>query len=151
MDYTRSHTIESVFKFSCVEFANQCGGSKTTSFTKKWMWSKIKIWRMLPDVLSSIQGLRKLVRADSVCICFVTKHHFTAFPWFSFSLFQILLFSVLVVNVSAAQFWNIYIYIYFFFLLSSGCDLRNSTCLLFPQHEFVADAVPFFFYQSTAF
>ena len=46
-DYTRSHTIESVFKFSCVEFANQCGGSKTTSFTKKWMWSKIKIWRML--------------------------------------------------------------------------------------------------------
>ena len=24
-----------------------------------------------PDVLSSIQGLRKLVKADSLCICFV--------------------------------------------------------------------------------
>ena len=43
--------------------------------------------RQKPDVLSSIQGLRKLVKADSVCICFVTKHHYTALPWFSFSLF----------------------------------------------------------------
>ena len=40
-----------------------------------------------PDVLSSIQGLRKLVKADSVCICFVTKHYYTALPWFSLSLF----------------------------------------------------------------
>ena len=27
----------------------------------------------------------KLVKADSVCICFVTKHNYTALPWFSFS------------------------------------------------------------------
>ena len=27
--------------------------------------------RQKPDVLSSIQGLRKLVKADSLCICFV--------------------------------------------------------------------------------
>ena len=27
----------------------------------------------------------KLVKADSVCIGFVTKHHYTALPWFSFS------------------------------------------------------------------
>ena len=44
-----------------------------------------------PDVLSIIQGLRKLVKTDSVCICFVTKHHYSALLWFecwfSFSLF----------------------------------------------------------------
>ena len=28
--------------------------------------------RQKPDVLSSIQGLRKLVKADSLCICFVS-------------------------------------------------------------------------------
>ena len=37
------------------------------------------------------QGLRKLVKTDSVCICFVTKHHYSALLWFecwfSFSLF----------------------------------------------------------------
>ena len=27
----------------------------------------------------------KVVKAASVCICFVTKHHYTALPWFSFS------------------------------------------------------------------
>ena len=75
--------------------------------------------RQKPDVLSSIQGLRKLVEADYVCICFVTKHHYTELPWFSFSLFYILLFSVHIVNVNAAKsstvFYNfsvnIYIYI----------------------------------------
>ena len=44
-----------------------------------------------PDVLSIIQGLRKLVKTDSVCICFVTKNHYSALLWFeywfSFSLF----------------------------------------------------------------
>ena len=30
-----------------VETADQCGGRKKTSFAKKWMWSKIKILRML--------------------------------------------------------------------------------------------------------
>ena len=44
-----------------------------------------------PDVLSIIQGLRKLVKTDSVCICFVTKHHYSVLLWFecwfSFSLF----------------------------------------------------------------
>ena len=59
--------------------------------------------RQKPDVLSSIQGLRKLVEADYVCICFVTKHHQTELPWFSFSLFYILLFSVHIINVNAAK------------------------------------------------
>ena len=40
--------------------------------------------RQKPDVLSSIQGLRELVKADSIWICFVTKHHYTALLWFSF-------------------------------------------------------------------
>ena len=30
-----------------VETTNQCGGGEKTSFSKKQMWSKIKIWRML--------------------------------------------------------------------------------------------------------
>ena len=34
--------------------------------------------RQKPDVLSSIQGLRELVKADFVCICFVTKRHYSA-------------------------------------------------------------------------
>ena len=79
------------------------------------------------------------MKADAVCICFVTKHHYTALPLFPFSLFYILLFSVNIVNVNAAKSSkgldnlsvNIYIYIYNFFL-SSGCNLRNTTCLLFP-------------------
>ena len=79
--------------------------------------------RQKPDVLSSIQGLRKLVKADSVCICFVTKHHYTTLPWFPFSLFYTLLFSVHIVNVNAAKsstvldnlIVNIYVYIYIFF------------------------------------
>ena len=62
-----------------------------------------------PDVLSSIQGLRKLVEADYVCICFVTKHHYTELPWFSFSLFYILLFSVHIVNVNAAKSSTVFI------------------------------------------
>ena len=96
------------------------------------MWSKIKICRMLqwnscrqkPDVLSSIQGLRKLVEADYVCICFVTKHHYTELPWFSFSLFYILLFSVHIVNVNAAKSSKVfitcpwtYIYIYIYIIV----------------------------------
>ena len=76
-----------------VETANQSGGRKKTSSAGKQMGSKIKIWRMLqwnscrqkPDVLSNTQVLRKLVKADLVCIfffwfCFwfffVTKHHY---------------------------------------------------------------------------
>ena len=65
------------------------------------------------------------MKADSVCICFVTKHHYTTLPWFSFSLFYTLLFSVHIVNVNAAKssavldnlIVNIYVYIYidFFF------------------------------------
>ena len=54
-------------------------------------------------MLSSIQSLKELVKADSICICFVTKYHYTALPWFSFSLFYILLFSVHNVNVNAAK------------------------------------------------
>ena len=50
--------------------------------------------RQKPDVLFIIQGLRKLVKADSVTFFFVKKHHYTALPSFSFSLFYILLFSV---------------------------------------------------------
>ena len=82
--------------------------------------------RQKPDVLSSIQGLRKLVEADYVCICFVTKHHYTELPWFSFSLFYILLFSVHIVNVNAAQsstvFYNfsVNIYIYICFTVHSA-------------------------------
>ena len=100
------------------------------------MWYKIKIWmlqwnscRQKSDVLSTIQGLRKLVKTDSVCICFVTKHHYTALPWFLFSLFYILLFSVHIVNVNAAKSGTVlenssvniytYIYIYTFFFLKS--------------------------------
>ena len=56
-----------------------------------------------PDVLSSILGLRKLVKADSVCICFVTKRHYTVLPRFLFSLFYILLFSIHIVNVNVAK------------------------------------------------
>ena len=54
---------------------------------KNWEDVTVDSCRQKPDVLSSIQGLRKLVKAYSVCICFVTKHHYTALPWFSFSLF----------------------------------------------------------------
>ena len=43
------------------------------------------------------------MKADSVCICFVTKHHYTTLPWFPFSLFYTLLFSVHIVNVNAAK------------------------------------------------
>ena len=42
----------------------------------------------------------------------------------------------------------IYIYIYKFFFLSSGRNLRNITCLLFPKYEFVADSTPFFFTKA---
>ena len=71
------------------------------------------------------------MKADSVCICFVTKHHYTTLPWFSFSLFYILLFSVHIVNVNAAEsstvldnssvkihtyiYMYIYLFIYLFF------------------------------------
>ena len=95
---------------------------------------KIKIWRMLQwnscgqklDVLFSIQGLRKLVKADSFAIFLFldAKHLYTALPWFSFSLFYILLFSVHIDNANAAKsgtvfvnlsvnvYINNYIYIY---------------------------------------
>ena len=103
------------------------------------MGSKIKIWRMLqwnscrqkPDVLSNTQVLRKLVKADSVCIFFFFGFVFgffllqnitmyTALAWFSFSLFYILLFSVHIVDVNAAKNGsvldnlrvNIYVYAY---------------------------------------
>ena len=61
-----------------------------------------------PDVLSSIQGLRKLVRADSLSLSlfFFWLQNiimYTALPWFSFSLFYILLFSVHIINVNAAK------------------------------------------------
>ena len=69
------------------------------------------------DVLSSIQGLRKLVKADCVCICLVTKHHYTPLPWFSFSLFNILLCSVHIVNVDAAKSRTVLDYIYVIFRL----------------------------------
>ena len=92
-----------------VETVNQCGGRKKTSFAKKQMWSKTKIWRMLQwnSQLSFIQGLRRLVKTDSVCICFVSKHHYSALLqfecWFSFSLFYILLFSAHIENINAAK------------------------------------------------
>ena len=67
------------------------------------------------------------MKADSVCICFVKKHRYTALHWFSFSLFYILSFSVHIVNFNTAKSGtgldnlsvNIYIYIYinFFFFL----------------------------------
>ena len=66
-----------------------------------------------PDVLSSIQGLRKLVRADSLSLslsfffffffCLQNIIMYTALPWFSFSLFYILLFSVHIINVNATK------------------------------------------------
>ena len=43
------------------------------------------------------------MKADSVCICFVTKRHHTALLKFSFSLVYILLFSVRVLNVNVAK------------------------------------------------
>ena len=65
------------------------------------------------------------MKADSVCICFVTKHHYTTLPWFPFSLFYILLFSVHIVNAAKSStvldnlsvniYIYIYIYIYIFF------------------------------------
>ena len=77
-----------------------------------------------PDVLSIIQGLRKLVKTDSVCICFVTIHHYSALLWFecwfSFSLFYILLFSAHIVNINAAKSsrvldkYSLNIFMYFF-------------------------------------
>ena len=87
------------------------------------------------------------MKADSVCICFAKKHHYKAHPWFSFSLFYILSFSVHIVNFNTAKSGtgldnlsvNIYIYIYKYFFFfgcfcfsSSGRNLRNITCLLFP-------------------
>ena len=59
--------------------------------------------RQKPDVLTSIQRKGILVKADSVCIFFGTKNHYTALPWFSFSSFYILLFSVHIVNVNTAK------------------------------------------------
>ena len=61
-----------------------------------------------PDVLSTFQGLRKLVRADSLSLSlfFFWLQNiimYTALPWFSFSLFYILLFSVHIINVNAAK------------------------------------------------
>ena len=84
---------------------------KKTSFAKKWKWSKIKIWRMLqwnncrqtPDVLSSIQGLRKLLRLTPSAFVLLQNINTQRFPGFSFSLFYILLFSVHIVNVNAAK------------------------------------------------
>ena len=117
-------------------------------------WSSCR-WK--PDLLPNIQGQRKVVKADFVCICFVTKHHYTALPRFSFSLFYSLLFSVHIVNVNTAKsctvldtytYTYIQIYIYIFFFLSSGRNLRNITCLLFPQHEFLADWEFFFFFTK---
>ena len=92
------------------------------------------------------------MKADSVYICFVTKHHYTTLSWFSFSLFYILLFSVHIVNVDAAEsstvldnlsvniyvYISIYIYTYIYiyiFFLSSGRNLRTITCLLFPYNQ----------------
>ena len=43
------------------------------------------------------------MKADSFCICFVTKHHYTVLPRFLFSLFYILLFSIHIVNVNVAK------------------------------------------------
>ena len=43
------------------------------------------------------------MKADSFCICFVTKHHYTVLPRFLFSLFYILLFSIHIVNVNMAK------------------------------------------------
>ena len=63
-----------------------------------------------PDVLSSIQGLRKLVGADSLSLSLFFFFFwlqniimYTALPWFSFSLFYILLFSVHIINFNAAK------------------------------------------------
>ena len=42
----------------------------------------------------------KLVRADSVCICFVILHHYTALTVFPFRSLEILLFYVHNVNVN---------------------------------------------------
>ena len=60
---------------------------------------------------------------------FVTKHHYTALSWFSFSLFYILLFSVHIVNVNAVKSGtvldNLSVNIDTFFFQSSGHNLRN--------------------------
>ena len=67
---------------------------------------------------------------------------------------EILVFSVHTVNVNAAKTGkvldnlsvNIYVYIFLFFFLSSGRNLRNITCLLFPLHDCAAELVVFFFF-----
>ena len=111
---------------------------------------KIKIWRMLQwnscgqklDVLFSIQGLRKLVKADSFAIFLFldAKHLYTALPWFSFSLFYILLFSVHIDNANAAKSGtvlvnlsvNVYInnYIYTYDRVSVKFWVTKKLCLI---------------------
>ena len=111
-----------------METADQCGGRKKTSFAKKWMWSKIKILRMLQWTVAG--------RSQMYCPAsrvWGNWWRLTPSAFVLFSLFQILLFSVLIVNINAAKsctvldnlsvniyiYLYIYIYIFFFFKFSS--------------------------------
>ena len=61
------------------------------------------------------QGLRKLVKADFVCICFVTKHHYTALPWFSFFfVLDPVVFRSVNVNARVVQFWITWVWTYIY-------------------------------------
>ena len=125
------------------------------------MWSKIKIWRMLqwkscrqkPDVLSSIQDRGNWWRLTPSAFFLVQNITIQRFTGFRFLCFISCCFQSGFDNLSVNICIYIYIYIYVLYILefrSSGRNLRNITCLLFPQHEFVDDSIPFY-RQSTAF
>ena len=85
---------------------------------KNWEDVTVDSCRQKPDVLSSIQGLRKLVKAYSVCICFVKNIITQHFPGFLFLCFRSCCFLSLM-QMSMRLSFGIYIYIYisiYFFL-----------------------------------
>ena len=92
-----------------VETANQCGGrkkifSQEVDVFKNKNFEDITIEQLQAGARYNVQSLGfEETGGDSICICFVTKHHYTELPWFSFSLFYILLFSVHIVNVNTAN------------------------------------------------
>ena len=74
------------------------------------------------------------MKADFVCICFVTKHYYTALPRFSFSLIYSLLFSVHIVNVNTAKSCTVldtytYTYIYIYIYRKSAGRFSRGTVL----------------------
>ena len=98
------------------------------------------------------------MKADPVCICFVTEHHYTCST--SFSLFYTLLFSVHIVNVNAAKSStvldnlsvNIYRYLYthiYFFKLKVAILETLRVCYF--RGTSLSRTRFLFFYQSTAF